>query len=272
MHFKKNREVLDGLQRRRLRMDSDAGEASAERVGYRFHRCLHQSHQNPADVEEDDVEDAQDGSGQPDGEEGDEREEDPPEQGQRQSEHGRQQTVDPVAGAGEQDERRTPDRVESVRRIRLGNHIFKVQVDGVVDVLLVAVEDVESDGEGLDAALSATVARLLGLFLLLLLLFLLFLLLRLAVLLLARVLLLLTFLLLLLGFFGIGVVLLALGGGGGLLLHLDGVLFGRFGLLVGLFVQQRHRRLVQVQFRSGAGSGFRFGHFYSKFWLDGGDR
>ena len=65
------------------------------------------------------------------------------------------------------------------------------------------------------------------------------------------------------GFLGVGVVLLALRGGGGLLLHLDGVLFGCLGLLVGLFVQQRHRRLVQVQLGSGAGCRFGFSHFNS---------
>ena len=48
------------------------------------------------------------------------------------------------------------------------------------------------------------------------------------------------------------VVLLRLGRGRCLLLHLDGVLFGRLGLLVRLVVQQGHRRLVQCQFRSGA--------------------
>ena len=65
------------------------------------------------------------------------------------------------------------------------------------------------------------------------------------------------------GFLGVGVVLLALRGGGGLLLHLDGVLFGCLGLLVGLFVQQRHRRLVQVQLGSGAGCRFGFSHLNS---------
>lgn len=60
---------------------------------------------------------------------------------------------------------------------------------------------------------------------------------------------------------GVRVVLLGFGGGRGLLLHLDGVLFGSLGLLVRLVVQQGHRRLVQRQFRSRAGGGLGFGHF-----------
>ena len=82
----------------------------------------------PADVEEDDVEDAENGSGQPDRDEGDEREEDAPDECQRQSEESRQQTVNPVARSGEEDERRAPDRVESVRCVRFRQNIFKVQL------------------------------------------------------------------------------------------------------------------------------------------------
>ena len=81
-----------------------------------------------ADVEEDDVEDAEDGSGQPDGDEGDEREGDAPDERQRQGQESRQQTVDPVTRSGEEDESRAPDRVESVRCVRFGQHILKVQL------------------------------------------------------------------------------------------------------------------------------------------------
>lgn len=54
-------------------------------------------------------------------------------------------------------------------------------VDGVVDVLLVAIEHVQADGERLDAALRASVARLLLLLFLLLLVLLLLLLVGLAI-------------------------------------------------------------------------------------------
>lgn len=200
-------------------------------------------------------------------------------------------------------------------------------VDSVVDVLLVAVEHVEADGERLDAALRAPVARLL-LFLFLLLLFLLLLLLVVAVSVLLLALLLrensdqsmardtctvtatINNRALLLTHWRTGpscratsansarrdiprrqttlvksgtrtcapigwclsrrttydllrvrVVLLRLGRGRRLLLHLDGVLFGRLGLLVGIVVQQGHRRLVQSQFRSRARGRLGFGHF-----------
>ena len=82
----------------------------------------------PADVEEDDVEDAQDGSGQPDREEGDEREGQAPDESQGQRQESRQQAVDPVTRSGEEDERRAPDRVESVRCVRFRQNVFKVQL------------------------------------------------------------------------------------------------------------------------------------------------
>lgn len=82
----------------------------------------------PSDVEEEDVHDAQQGRGEPDGEEGDEREGNAPDQGQRQSQQGRKETVNPEPRSSEQDESRAPDGIESVSDIRFGQDIFKVQL------------------------------------------------------------------------------------------------------------------------------------------------
>ncbi len=82
----------------------------------------------PSDVEEEDIHDAQDRRGEPDGEEGDEREGDTPDEGQRQGQESGQQTVNPEARSGEENVSRTPDRVESVSHIRLGQHVLKVQL------------------------------------------------------------------------------------------------------------------------------------------------
>ena len=83
---------------------------------------------DPPDVEEEHVEDAQSGRGEPDGEESDERKGDTPDEGQRQGEERGKKTVDPEAGAGEEQVSRAPDRVESVSDVRLSKNIFKVQL------------------------------------------------------------------------------------------------------------------------------------------------
>ena len=128
----------------------DVGKASADRVGYRLQCRLHQSDPDlrvtgngldfvlywigeeskfyPSDVEEEDVHDAEDWGGKPNGEEGDEREGDTPNEGQRQGQESGQQTVNPETRSGEENVRRAPDRVESVSHIRLGQHVLKVQL------------------------------------------------------------------------------------------------------------------------------------------------
>ena len=82
----------------------------------------------PSDVEEEDVHDAEDWGGKPNGEEGDEREGDTPNEGQRQGQESGQQAVNPETRSGEENVRRAPDRVESVSHIRLGQHVLKVQL------------------------------------------------------------------------------------------------------------------------------------------------
>ena len=133
----------------------DVGKAAADSIGHWFQSCLDEGHPDlyrinreqtnkalkifllcflllalnyPSDVEEDNVQDAKGRSGEPDGEEGDEREGDTPDEGQWQSEQGGQQAVNPVAGTGEKNVRWAPDRIETVRHIRFGKNIFKVEL------------------------------------------------------------------------------------------------------------------------------------------------
>jgi len=82
----------------------------------------------PSDVEEEDVHDAENGCGEPDGEEGDEREGNTPNEGQWQSQKGRQQTVNPETRSGKEDKSSAPDRIESMGHIRFSQNIFEVQL------------------------------------------------------------------------------------------------------------------------------------------------
>lgn len=82
----------------------------------------------PSDVEEDDVEDAEDGRGEPDGEEREEGEGDAPDESEWQGQQAGQESIDPISGASEEDESRAPDRIESVSHVRLGEHVFKVEL------------------------------------------------------------------------------------------------------------------------------------------------
>lgn len=65
------------------------GKATANSIGNRFQRRLHQSDPDPSNVEEEDIHDTQNGRCEPNGEEGDEREGNTPHEGQWQGKDGR---------------------------------------------------------------------------------------------------------------------------------------------------------------------------------------
>ena len=82
----------------------------------------------PLEHREHHFEDLDDGSEDPDVEDGGEGEDDGPEDGEREDEEGGEDPVEPELGLAEQDERQSPQGVETMSRTWLSQNIREVEL------------------------------------------------------------------------------------------------------------------------------------------------
>lgn len=107
----------------------------------------HKSGIDTMNVEQDDVIDFESRSEDPDDEDIDEGKDDSPDEGKRESQDCGDEAIQPESNAREDQERQAPDEFESLWRIRLRQDVIKVEIDVSIDPLVVAIHDIESDGE-----------------------------------------------------------------------------------------------------------------------------
>ena len=86
----------------------------------------------PLEHREHHFEDLDDGSEDPDVEDGGEGEDDGPEDGEREDEEGGEDPVEPELGLTEQDEGQSPERIEPVGRGRFCQHVREVELREVI--------------------------------------------------------------------------------------------------------------------------------------------
>ena len=103
------------------------------------------------DVEQGEIKEPKEGSEDPDNANVDESEDDGPEESERDGQECSDQSVEPEFGRREDEEREAPDEFESMVWVRFPDHIIEVDVDVSVDLLVIPVQDIESDGEVLGA-------------------------------------------------------------------------------------------------------------------------
>lgn len=111
----------------------DFAEYSSKGFANRGNGCSHQGNQKLLEDSKEELNDSEEGSDEPDVEDGDDGEDDAPEDGERDGDDGTHNLVDPDLGVGEEDEGELPDGVETMGGKRLSQNVIEIKINFAVD-------------------------------------------------------------------------------------------------------------------------------------------